>query len=104
MLRRMKKGQTAVEYVMLIVIILGAFLGMQNYVKRGLQGRWHEAIDGMGDQYDPKTAITDLRHTLESSTNTAIYTLKEEDGYRTLRTDTSASIERKVGSTEVGAY
>lgn len=104
MLKHNKKGQTAVEYAVLLIIVLGAFLGIQNYVKRGIQGRWRDAVDGLGDQYDPRTADTQLRHTLSSSTNTLIKTYNTEGGYWTRRTDESVSTERKTGYTSSGAY
>ena len=77
---------------------------MQNYMKRGLQGRWRDAVDGLGDQYDPRRTITDIRHTLDSSTNTSIIALGAPGGYWTMRTDESFSVEKKVGTTTVGAY
>jgi len=104
MLRRGNKGQTSLEYVVLIIIVIGALLGIQNYMKRGIQGRWKSAVDDMGDQYDPRTAITDIRHTLSSTTNTTIDTFDVGGGVVTLRTDVSSSSERKEGTTTVGAY
>ncbi len=104
MLLRNKAGQTALEYTVLLIVIMGAFLGMQNYVKRGIQGRWRDAVDGLGDQYDPRTATTSLRHTLSSSTNTQIMALNTDGGYWTSRTDETYSSERKFGSTDAGAY
>lgn len=104
MLRQKKVGQTSLEYVMLAVILLGAFLAIQNYMKRGFQGRWKEAVDGLGDQYDPRTMDTTIRHTLASSTNTSIIALNTEGGYWTKRTDVSASSERKTGYSVTGGY
>ena len=104
MLKQMKKGQTAVEYVVLVVIILGALLAIQNYMKRGFQGRWRDAVDDLGDQYDPATAVTNIRHALDSTTNTSIIAVRLPGGYSTIRTDASSSMETKVGDTAVGAY
>ena len=58
MLRIMKKGQTTIEYAMLLIVVIGAFLTIQNYLKRGVQGRWRDAVDSLGDQYDPQIANT----------------------------------------------
>ncbi len=104
MLRNKKKGQTAVEFTVLIIVAIGAFLGIQNYVKRGIQGRWRDAVDGLGDQYDPRTADTQLRHTISSSTNTLIKTYNTQGGFWTRRTDDSFSSEKKTGYTGSGAY
>ena len=104
MLRKYKNGQTALEYIVLIIIVLGALLAISNYFKRGLQGRWKSAMDDMGEQYDPRAADSAVRHTLVQSTNTSIVTMNDAGGYWTQRTDESISTERKQGSVEAGAY
>jgi hypothetical protein len=40
-----KKGQSTAEYAIVIALVIGALLGMQKYVKRGLQGRVKDALD-----------------------------------------------------------
>ena len=102
--RKNKKGQTAVEYVTILILCIGAFLTIQNYVKRGIQGRWKAHVDELGDQYDPRTAVTSITETLSSNTNTAIIVMNTEGGYWTSRTDHTISTETKTGNTSVGAY
>lgn len=104
MLRRYKRGQTVLEYVVLIIIVLGALLAISNYFKRGLQGRWKAAMDDMGDQYDPRVADTSLRHTLVQTTNTSLIAINQAGGFWTQRTDESLSTERKTGTVSVGSY
>lgn len=104
MLRNKRKGQSAAEYTVLLIVVMGAFLGIQNYMKRGIQGRWKESVDSLGEQYDPRTMVTNARHTLYTSSNTAIVAVNSIDGYWTQRTDTSATVERKTGNTTAGAY
>ena len=48
-----KKGQSTLEYAVLIVIIIAALLAMNQYIKRGLQGRLKSATDDIGDQFSP---------------------------------------------------
>jgi Flp pilus assembly pilin Flp len=48
---RKHKGQTTLEYAILIVIIIGALLTLQVYIKRGVQGRFKSATDDIGEQY-----------------------------------------------------
>ena len=103
-LRKGKKGQTALEYAMLLVILIGAFLGIQNYMKRGLQGRWKASVDELGEQYDPRTADTRIRETVDSNTNTELLAMNTATGYWTRRTDRTISTQRKTGYTSVGAY
>jgi uncharacterized protein (UPF0333 family) len=104
MLNIRKKGQTTIEYIILITIILGAFLAVGNYFKRGLQGRWKAAVDDLGDQYDPRAADSSVRQTFVSNTVTTIVTLNNADGFWTSRQDLSNSIDRKTGTVSVGAY
>ncbi|VAX38284.1 hypothetical protein MNBD_UNCLBAC01-1585 [hydrothermal vent metagenome] len=57
--RNQKEGQSLIEYSMLIVFILTAFLVFQKYIARGIYGRWKAAGDGMGygRLYDPKKTL-----------------------------------------------
>ena len=99
-----RKGQSTLEYIVYFTIILAVFISIQTYFKRGVQGRWKAHIDELGDQYDPRTANTNLRETLSSSTNTSIVTMNTIGGFWTKRTDVSVSSERKTGYTTVGSY
>jgi Flp pilus assembly pilin Flp len=46
------KGQSIVEYAVLLACIAAALLGMQYYIKRSVQGRVKQAADEIGDPYD----------------------------------------------------
>ena len=56
MLRRRRAGQSLIEYIVLIVLVLGAFLVFQKYITRGFAGRWKVVGEslGQGRIYDPK--------------------------------------------------
>ena len=41
------------EYAILIIIIIGALLSIQVYIKRGVQGRLKSATDDIGVQFSP---------------------------------------------------
>jgi len=49
--KRWKRGQSTLEYAVLIIIIIGALLSIQVYIKRGVQGRLKQATDDIGDQF-----------------------------------------------------
>jgi len=51
--KRWKRGQSTLEYAVLIIIIIGALLSIQVYIKRGVQGRLKQASDDIGDQFSP---------------------------------------------------
>jgi len=46
-----KRAQSSLEYAILIIIVLGALLTIQVYIKRGIQGRLRSATDDIGEQY-----------------------------------------------------
>lgn len=48
---RKPKGQSTLETAVLIIIVMGALLSIQVYIKRGLQGRLAKSADDIGDQY-----------------------------------------------------
>ena len=48
---RRKKGQSTLEYAILIVVILAALLTIQTYMKRSVQGKIRSASDDIGDQF-----------------------------------------------------
>ncbi len=45
MFKLSKKAQSTAEYAILIAIVVGALVGMQIYVRRGLQGRIADVVD-----------------------------------------------------------
>lgn len=65
MLFKFKKAQSTLEYALLIGIVTGALLYMQNYIKRGIQGKLQAVGDQMGDQYSPE--LTYRRDYVEST-------------------------------------
>lgn len=62
-----KKGQSTLEYAVLIVIIIAALLAMNQYIKRGLQGRLKSATDDIGDQFSPGN--TNVTKTITTGVN-----------------------------------
>jgi hypothetical protein len=105
---RQRKGQSAMEYIVFMTIILGVFLTMSNYFKRGVQGRWKAAVDDLGEQYDPSVTNSSVRHRLEANTITTVYTvpgsIDGQNGVWTMRTDQTNSVERKTGQTAVSPF
>ncbi len=100
----LRKAQSTLEFTLVCIVILGAFVAMSGYIKRGIQGRWRAAVDDLGDQYDPLVANSTINYTTTGSTDTRISLINRINGYVTLRTDVSESEERKTGSITVGGY
>ncbi|QAT16254.1 hypothetical protein BU251_00120 [Candidatus Velamenicoccus archaeovorus] len=65
-----RRGQTVIETAVLVTIIIFAFIAMQVYLKRGIQGRLRGTIDGIGEQYDPDQTTSDYNLVHESDVTT----------------------------------
>jgi hypothetical protein len=103
-----RRGQSILEYTVLIVIIIGVFVAMKDYIKRGIQGRWKTSVDDLGDQYDPRYINSNAMHTIVVNSTTELRALEGIDekgvkGQWTNRVDKSHSIENKIESGTVAA-
>lgn len=58
------KGQSTVEYAVVIAAVLAGLLGVQIYLKRGIEGRLHQLGEGFGFVYAPRATKShyQLRH------------------------------------------
>ncbi len=74
-------AQSTVEYAVLIACIAAAVIGMQFYLKRGIQGRLRQGGDEIGQQYSARntgsttTTTTNSTWTIKQS----IVPLEEKD-------------------------
>ena len=98
-----RKGQSVIEFTVLLVIVIGVFIAMQFYVKRGIQGRWKSSLDDFGEQYDPRLTNTNVVTRILSNSSTQVQVIPDVGGYWTQRTDNSQSLTTVNGSTAVGA-
>ena len=90
----LKRAQSLVEYAILISIVIAALVGMQVYVKRGLQAKYKGAVDSTGDavgikQYEPYYA--DKTQTIQQEQKTDYTVAPKGDLQRSI----SSTIERK---------
>lgn len=53
------RGQAAVEYAVLVAIVVAALISMAVYTKRALSGKWRDVGDrfGYGRQYEPGVTV-----------------------------------------------
>lgn len=75
-MRKHRKGQSTVEYAIVLGVIVAALIAMQTYVKRGLQAKYHDgtrfltaelnSVNGFGNapyqltQYEPYYSTSSL--------------------------------------------
>jgi hypothetical protein len=98
-----KIGQSSVEYVVLVIVVMGAMLVGGVYVKRGIQGRWKASVDEVGDQYDPAYMNTQTTHFLVSNTETRLWTVPAGgNSFWTMREDISNTQDTQSGYIRVG--
>jgi hypothetical protein len=93
-LRVGKKGQSTLEYAILIGVVVAGLIAMQVYLKRGIQGGLRESADTAGKQFSPG-------HTTNEYTTTSTTSSKETVMGGVTRTEiTDQQVERE-GSEEV---
>ena len=68
--RSRSSGQTAMEYTMLIAILVSALLMMAVYIKRSFAGRLRASADSIGEPYAPKHTTSNITLTMQSDTKT----------------------------------
>ncbi len=85
-----KRGQSTLEYAVLIVVIIAALIAMQVYIKRGVQGRLRESSDQIGEQFSP--GITKSNRTVVTYSNTSEFT----DSWST-RTEIQNQFQNRTG-------
>ena len=46
-----RRGQSTLEYAVIIAVVIAALIAIQTYVKRGVQGKLRSSVDSIGQQY-----------------------------------------------------
>ena len=67
------KGQSTMEYAILIIIIIGALVSIQVYIKRGVQGRLKSAADDIGEQFSPGNTNATIRTMSRSNSSETFF-------------------------------
>lgn len=83
-----RTGQTGLEYVLLIICAVGAFLAILHYGQRGVQGRLRKSFDEIGYHYEPGTTSGQMTTTVKRISTTTVelhqpLTLFGREGYGT---------------------
>lgn len=99
------KGQSTVEYAVLIACVMLALMTMYGYIKRGIQGKMRESADQIGSQYEPGNTVSDFTISSRSDITTiSSLTLDDNDNTNaTTVTTTNYDTQQRVGTETVGA-
>lgn len=92
------RGQSTLEYVILIGFVVAALIAMGVYMKRGIQGRLRESTDQVGQQYS--AGNTTGKYTTDVNFK---QTENMEQGGRTT-TIINANTQKKTGSETVAGW
>ena len=103
----MKRSQSVLEYSILMVIIIAAFLTMQISIKRSFQGRWKQSVDELGDQYDTNAFSSNIRYATNTVSESRVQAVmgvlyNGTNGMLTYRTDTSNGAESSTTNSFAG--
>jgi Flp pilus assembly pilin Flp len=107
---RNHRGQTILEYTVILIIILGVMITMKDYIKRGIQGRWKSSTDDLGDQYDPQHINSTINYATQVNSQSVVAVINgfadvdgdTQAGQWTNRVDMSNTLETKTGFSQVG--
>lgn len=81
----MRKAQSSLEYIGILLCLVAALIAMQVYIKRGMQGRLKQVADDLGPQYAPKNSSYTQSVALYSKVTTEV---NQDDAGNTTTTST----------------
>ena len=96
-----QRGQSTLEYAVLIAVVVGACLVMQIYMKRGVSGKLQEGTQRIGEQFTPYTATHTLTQGFtgaRTETTTAVGTIASAIDAANPETQTRTGAENPVDS------
>ncbi|MDD4183386.1 MAG: hypothetical protein PHT53_06165 [Candidatus Omnitrophica bacterium] len=96
MLTKVRHAQSTLEYALLISVVVGGLLTMQNYLKRSVQGRLQASGDEIGEQYSPGLTFKQDNMFSNLTANMTESTIK---GYNTQTTVNIGGMKQTQNST-----
>lgn len=100
---RKRKGQSTVEYALIIGVIVAALVGMQTFVKRGLQARYHDGIGFLTTQTS-EIGSTNQYEPYYSDSNYAVTQARNENEAVADRGKTTKTIAQDDRTREIGGF
>jgi len=95
------RGQSIVEYAILLGVVIAALLIMQMFIKRGYQGGLKDAADKMGDQFSANETTILQKRTMTAGDN---QTIISEAGTNAAKINKFLPDSGAVGTVAKGVY
>jgi len=92
------KGQSTLEYVILLGFVVAALIAMGIYMKRGIQGRLRQSTDQVGEQYSARQTTGKY---IVTTNMTQVENM--EPGGATV-VDIPTNIQKKTGNETIGSF
>lgn len=93
-----RKGQSTLEYALIIGVVVAGLLLMQHYVRRGLAGRYKSSSDDLGESFDPSKYTANF--TVGQSSNVNQFTTARVTGTKHI----SNQVSSKTGTESLNAW
>ena len=92
-----RRGQSTLEYAVIIAVIGAGLVLLSAYVRRGYQGRLRAQADNLGEQFDP--GVTESEYIVVSSPVTVSSEVSEEGDIRTERAGGGTDVTKDTTTT-----
>jgi len=93
-----RKGQGTLEYAIIIMVVIGALIVLQWYIRGAMQGRYKSSSDDIGEQFSQKAP---------SQFNTTISSDSTQKDTPTLINDTygaSSKVDTQTDQNRLGSF
>jgi len=94
------KGQSTLEYVILLGFVIAALIAMGVYMRRGTEGKLRESTDQIGEQYDAQNT-TSLYTTVSHMKQTEVVV---KGGGTTTTIEPGDNTQNKTGNETIMAW
>jgi uncharacterized protein (UPF0333 family) len=79
-----KKGQSTLEYAIIVAVVVAALFAIQIYMKRGVQGKLRQSTDDIGAQFEANATGTQVDFEITQQT-TSVQTIENQTTTSTLQ-------------------
>ena len=89
-----KRGQSTLEYALIIGVVVAALLAINVYMRKSVSGRLKQSSDDIGKPFDPEGTFTNAWQSAGAETTTTIETRATATGATTSQITVGETITR----------